>query len=270
VYSILAESRSPVTVMNIAKQIAFSHITVKNILRELEAERLVIIRPNHEDKRSKTVKLSAEGRKLLSKLKPLWMDFAAALQNIFESGHPDFLNILNRIDHEINSLPVHERVKDLPGLIRIVDYKPSLKEYFNKLAGKWLPGLPDYKIAKEDKFALDNPDQAYILHGGFVFFAVYEGEVVGTVALKRLDEDSFEFASLFIDPEYRNLGIATKLIEKCISRCRENRAEELWVQSDRSMPEAHELYSKLGFKEREAPIQMQVYKRTEKIMCMSL
>lgn len=270
VYSVLADSRSPVTVMNIAKQIAFSHITVKNILRQLEAEKLVIIRSNPEDKRSKTAQLSAEGRKLLSKLKSIWIDFAAALQSVFESGHPDFLSILKRIDREITFLPIHERVKDLADVIKIVDYKPSLKEYFNKLAGKRPTELHDGKPEQDDNFSLDNPDQNYILNGGFVFFAVFKGDVVGTIALKRLDEDSFEFTRLFIDPEYMNLGISTKLIEKCISRCRENRAEELWHQSTMRMPEAHKLYFKLGFEDREAPLQMQVCKRTKKIICLSL
>jgi N-acetylglutamate synthase-like GNAT family acetyltransferase len=105
---------------------------------------------------------------------------------------------------------------------------------------------------------------------GFVFFARHNNKVAGCVALKRLDENTFEFAKLFIDPAARNLGIATKLIERCITRCKENEAKELWLQTTMSMPEAHKLYYKLGFVDRKAPKQMDVLKRTEKIMCMGL
>ena len=70
---------------------------------------------------------------------------------------------------------------------------------------------------------------------------------MGCVVLKRLDETSFEFAKLFINPNFRKLGIATKLINRCISRCLENEVEKLWLQTTLSMPQAHKLYYKLGF-----------------------
>ena len=152
--------------------------------------------------------------------------------------------------------------------VNILDYKPSLKKYFYELAGNWLLGVLNGSLEEEDKFTLQNPDKAYLAEGGFVFFALYQERVVGCVALKRLDENSFEFAKLFIDPNARNLGIATKLIQRCISRCKENEAKELWLQTTMSMPEAHRLYYKLGFVDRKAPKQMAVLKRTEKIMCM--
>jgi N-acetylglutamate synthase-like GNAT family acetyltransferase len=103
-----------------------------------------------------------------------------------------------------------------------------------------------------------------------LFYAQYKNEIIGCVALKRLDEDTFEFAKLFVEPKYRNLGAASKLINRCISRCKENNAKELWLQTTNSLREAHNLYYKLGFMDKEAPPQMLVLKRTEKIMCIEL
>src|SRR5258708_1861932 len=141
---------------------------------------------------------------------------------------------------------------------------------FQRKAGNWLLGVLKGKLEEEDPFTLHHPDKAYLEKGGFVFFALYDKKVVGCVALKRLDEETFEFAKLFIDPATRKLGIATKLIERCITRCKENEAKQLWLQTTMSMPQAHKLYYKLGFGDREAPKQMEVLKRTEKIMCMDL
>ncbi|MEL6918472.1 MAG: MarR family transcriptional regulator, partial [Bacteroidota bacterium] len=61
VYYTLAISENPLTIMEIANKIDFSHISVKNVLRELEKKELVRIRPNPTDKRSKVVSLSAKG-----------------------------------------------------------------------------------------------------------------------------------------------------------------------------------------------------------------
>ena len=60
VYYVLALSDDPLTVMQIAGQIDFSHITVKNVIRELEQAELVSILPNPVDKRSKLVSLSVK------------------------------------------------------------------------------------------------------------------------------------------------------------------------------------------------------------------
>ena len=271
VYYVLAKSRQPQTVMDITNQIAFSHITVKNIVKELDKEKLIDISPNPTDKRSKLISLSDKGFDLLKKLEPIWLPFSIALKNVLTSGHPDITNILKRIDVEIIRNPLNKRVRSQnQDPVLILDYKPSLKKYFYELVGPWLLGILNGVLEEEDKFTLHNPDIAYVQEGGFLFFVKYQEEIVGCVALKRLDEDSFEFAKLFINPNFRNLGLATKLIERCITRCKENEARELWLQTTLSMPQAHKLYNKLGFNDKDAPQQMTVLIRTQKIMCLDL
>lgn len=271
VYYVLAKSNSPQTILEISNQIDFSHITVKNILRELTKEELVSIKPNPRDKRSKLVELTKKGKELQMELEPLWLSFSNTLKDLFSIGHPDMSNILNRLDWEINFKPINERIhQPKDEFVKIIDYKPSLKKHFYELAGPWLLGVLNGKLEEDDKFTLNNPDKAYLENGGFLFYAKYKNNIVGCVALKRLGDDTFEFAKLFINPNFRKLGIATRLIERCISRCMENDAKELWLQTTMSMPQAHKLYYKLGFNDKSAPPQMDVLERTEKIMCLSL
>ena len=257
--------------MEIASQVDFSHITVKNVLRELEKAELIMLEVNPADKRSKLASLSRKGKNLLKKLGPLWLSFTKALKELFDAGHPDLINILDRIDRASQAFPINERVatkeKDI---ISIIDYRPSLKQHFYDLAAPWLKDVLNGELEEEDKYTLANPDKAYIETGGFLFFAKCKDEIVGCVVLKRLDESSFEFAKLFIDPNFRKMGIATKLIERCITRCMENEVDTLWLQTTMSMPQAHKLYYKLGFDDAPAPPQMNVLNRTEKIMCKAL
>lgn len=151
--------------------------------------------------------------------------------------------------------------KDLS--INILDYKPSLKGSFTTLVGNWLSDMLNGELEQEDLFTINNPGEAYLLNGGFVFFAEYGGEIVGCVALKRLDESQFEFAKLIVTKEARRLGVATKLIEKCIARCKENKISNLWLQTTNKLVGAHKLYYKMGFMDKEAPKSMEVLKRTE-------
>jgi DNA-binding MarR family transcriptional regulator/N-acetylglutamate synthase-like GNAT family acetyltransferase len=271
-YHTLLQAARPLTMQDITASIGFTHITVKNIVREMEENGLVKIKPNPSDARSKHVTLTAKGQALLPKLSPVWQNISISLQQLLTSGHPDFINIVSRIENEMEKLPLNQRIHQVQKqeAVSVLDYKPSLKKYFNQLAGSWLLGVLNGKLEKEDEFTLKNPDKAYLETGGFVFFALYKNKVVGCVALKRLSEDKFEFCKLYIDPETRKLGIATKLIERCISRCRENSASDLWLQTTNAMQEAHKLYYKFGFNEAKAPKEMLVLKRTEKIMCLTL
>lgn len=271
VYYVLVNSKKPQTVMEIAGQISFSHITVKNIVKELDSEGLTVVSPNPEDGRSKLISLSKRGRALQKELEPIWMKFSNTLERVMKNGHPDITNILKRIDKQLSKKPLNDLVnEELEEQVKILDYRPTLKHHFYDLAGYWLLGVTRGKLEEEDEFTLHNPDKAYLEKGGFVFFAKYKSEIVGCVALKRLNEDSFEFAKLFVDPAYRELGIATKLVERCISRCKENAVKELWLQSTASMKQAHGLYVNMGFADQPAPPQMDILERSEKVMVINL
>lgn len=272
VFYILSLAEEPKPILALAQEIGVSHITIKNVARELEEENLVNIEIHPSDKRSKQVSLSENGKQLLPALEKIWSAFGETLKNVFAVGHPDLLNSLNRIEIELTKNPIHTQIHTLTHLpkIEIVDYKPSLKKSFYDLAGGWLLALLNGSLDEEDNFTLHHPDQAYLLGGGFVFFALYNHQPVGCVALKRLSEHTFEFAKVFIHPKARNLGLATKLIERCITRCKENSSKQLWLQTNMRMPEAHRLYDKLGFIDKQAPMQMKVLRRTEKIMVLEL
>jgi len=272
VFYTLGNANEPKTVLSLAEDIGFSHITIKNVVRELQSNDLVQVVVHPNDGRSKHISLTEKGKTLLSQLQILWAPFAAALKNLLDQGHPDFMNIINRIEREVNRFPIYQRIKTLDQLpeISILDYKPSLKDHFTALIKPWLAEVINETLEEEDELIVHYPDKAYLLGGGFIFFAMQGDICLGTVALKRLDEHTFEFAKLFVNPENRKSGIATRLIDRCITRCKENQARQLWLQSTLSMASAHTLYYKLGFTDQEAPQQMNVLKRTEKIMSLTL
>ena len=267
VYYVLSKAGTPLKVTEIANQIDFTHITVKNILRQLEQEELVLIQPNPNDGRSKLVSLSTKGEKLKKDLKPLWVSISNALKDVFEAGHPDILNILHKIENELIRIPVHKRILN-PGndSINILDYKPSLKKHFIRLIEPWLLSVLNGKLGDDDKFLLNNPEKAYIEKGGFVFFAKYKNEIAGCAALKRIDEDVLELTNLFTHPNYRNLGIGTRLVERSINRCKENNITQLFFQTGIISPKAQKFYYELGFRDSKPPGKMTLFDGTTKVM----
>src|ERR1700741_1712335 len=155
IYYTLINSKKPLTVQELANEIGFTHITVKNVVRELEGAGIAKIKANPNDGRSKHISLTPKGKALYDKLAPIWKLFSLSLEQLLTSGHPDCINILNRIDEEVERKPLSERMKEISNVIpfSIVDFKPSLKKDFHELAGNWLLGMLNGKLEKED--ALD-------------------------------------------------------------------------------------------------------------------
>jgi len=271
VYYVLALSESPLTILQIAKRIDFSHITVKNVIRELEAAELVTVEPNPDDGRSKLVALTLKGQKLIYRLKPIWISLAGALKEIFQYGHPDFINILNRMEHQLEQHSIHRlATQEERESVVVVDYNPGLAKHFFELEGPWLTEEENGSLKEEGGISLSRPDEAHFIEGGFLFYARYKSQIVGFAALKRLDDQSFEFANLFINPIYRNLGVENKLISRCICRCKENEALELWLQTNETIPTHLKIFEEMGFVERAAPEQLKVQEETKKVMCLDL
>ena len=80
------------------------------------------------------------------------------------------------------------------------------------------------------------------------FKAVFDNEVVGFVMLNKSDELNID--SVAVKKEFRNLGIATKLIEKAETYAKEHKIETLSLEVAYTNVTAYLLYKKLGFVER--------------------
>lgn len=75
VYYALSIAKAPLMVSDLARIIGFSHITVKNIVREMDAEHLVQVRPDAMDRRAKCITLSEYGKNQSPRLNALWGAF---------------------------------------------------------------------------------------------------------------------------------------------------------------------------------------------------
>ena len=78
----------------------------------------------------------------------------------------------------------------------------------------------------------------------------------------------YELAKMTIEKNYRGLGIANLLLDKCIFFAKEKKAREIFLISNRSLLIARKLYDKYGFKE--VPLNSQKYERGDVKMCLKL
>jgi putative acetyltransferase len=93
----------------------------------------------------------------------------------------------------------------------------------------------------------------YAPPSGRVLAALHEGEVVGCVCLKGIDETTCEVKRLYVSPAKRGLTIGTLLVERLVEEARQCGYERIILDSHKSMTKAHAIYEAAGFQRVPAP-----------------
>ena len=73
--------------------------------------------------------------------------------------------------------------------------------------------------------------------------------MVGTAALKALDDNTAELKALYLDRRFRGQGFGKILINKIIEEARTSGFKTIVLDSMKKYKEARKLYEKFGFKE---------------------
>jgi ribosomal protein S18 acetylase RimI-like enzyme len=151
-------------------------------------------------------------------------------------------------------------------MIEIVDYRAEHQPYFEKFNRSWIE--ENFDLEPVDIYVLQNPEEAIIKTGGAILMAIYNGEVAGTVALRKIDDKVFEFTKMAVDSSFRRKGIAEALCYASFDRARELGATTVILYSNTVQAAAIKLYEKIGFQHLQ--VENTVYKRANVKMKIEL
>ncbi|HMU73122.1 MAG TPA: GNAT family N-acetyltransferase, partial [Ferruginibacter sp.] len=93
--------------------------------------------------------------------------------------------------------------------IQIIEYRPGHQPYFEKFNRHWIEKY--FVMEPVDEWVLTNPEEALLKPGGAILMATCDGEIAGTVALRKVEDGVFEFTKMAVDEKFRRLGIAESL-----------------------------------------------------------
>ena len=132
-------------------------------------------------------------------------------------------------------------------MVEIIDYSPELQPHFKTLNLEWIEKY--FRVEKSDIEQLEHAHEHIIDKGGYIFFARYEGEIVGTVGLLKDSDELYELVKMAVSPKAQGMQIGKKLAFRAIEKAKEMGAKQLWLESNRILTPAIELYKKVGFYE---------------------
>ncbi len=143
--------------------------------------------------------------------------------------------------------------------ILIKEFRPEHQPHFEKLNRAWIEKF--FEVEPLDAWVLTKPDEAILSKGGAILMAETEGQIAGTVALRKINDSTFEFTKMAVDDHFRRRGIAEKLSNAAFNKAKQLGASMVILYSHSSLAPAIALYEKLGF--RHVQLEPGVYKRSD-------
>jgi ribosomal protein S18 acetylase RimI-like enzyme len=143
--------------------------------------------------------------------------------------------------------------------IKIVDYKPEHQQHFEKFNRYWIEKY--FEMEPVDEFVLTNPEEALLKQGGAILMAEFEGYMAGTVALRKVDDTTYEFTKMAVDNKFQRKGIAEALSHASFKKAKALGAYKVILYSNSVLTPAISLYEKLGFEH--VPVDHVEYKRSD-------
>ncbi len=128
--------------------------------------------------------------------------------------------------------------------IKIVPFKKEYAQIFHDLNIAWLENY--FYVEEHDKVVLGNPQHYIIDNHGYIFFALYNEEVAGTVALMN-EATGYELSKMAVSPNYQGLKIGQQLMQYCIDIAKEKKWDQLILYSNTKLENAIYIYKKYGF-----------------------
>jgi drug/metabolite transporter (DMT)-like permease/ribosomal protein S18 acetylase RimI-like enzyme len=133
------------------------------------------------------------------------------------------------------------------GRVEIIDFVDGLHADFKRISHEW---LEEYDLlAPEDEEIINDPWGLILAPGGYIYFARYGVEIVGTASLIKVDDTTFELAKFAVVEQYKGRKIGSALLEKCLDTAKREKAQKLILYTSSKLTPAIELYKKFGFTE---------------------
>ena len=95
-------------------------------------------------------------------------------------------------------------------------------------------------------FDLDNIDKYYLQSGGVFYVGLVDSAIIGTSAVRKMDDERCEIKRIYVRKEFRGKGFGKELFLKAIEFAARNYSI-ITLKTDARLTDAIQLYLKNGF-----------------------
>lgn len=238
------------SITEIAQIIGHSHPSVSQIVKEMKQQGLAIIDKSTKDARVSVVSLSNTGKQLIPKIEKQYLDVTQAVDELLLATQYDLWKGIGEVEYLLTEKSFFNRVQEIRKKrecqqVEIIDYSSDFHNDFKRLNYEWIEEY--FKLEETDHHSLNHPYEKILKPGGHIYMARFNGEVIGTCALIKKDNNTYELAKMAVTERARGKGVGWLLGQAAIAKAHELGAKTIFLESNTILEPAIKLYQKLGF-----------------------
>ncbi|HEY6502367.1 MAG TPA: GNAT family N-acetyltransferase [Chitinophagaceae bacterium] len=130
-------------------------------------------------------------------------------------------------------------------MVAVIPFEEKYADDFKRLNIEWLQQY--FTVESYDEYQLSHPKQEILDKEGYIFLAKTGNEIIGTVALMKEKDLSFELTKMSVTKDWQGKGASKLLMDACIQIAKEKKWERLFLYSNTLLAPAIQLYCKYGF-----------------------
>ncbi len=246
----LLKKHQKLSVTEIAQHLQLAHPSIITIISKMEDKGYLISEKSSADSRKRVLKLSEKAIKGLPEFEKVWKAGTKGMEEAFKTT--GLLQVLEELETILAEEHFHSRTltqlkANTDHHVKIIDYNPKYANDFAEINFQWLEKY--FYIEDYDREVLTHPEQYILKPGGHILFAQLQGKIVGTVALIVRENGSFELSKMGVIEGYQGLKIGQQLMDAALDYSRKVGVDRVWLDSNRKLNPAINLYLKNGFKE---------------------
>ncbi len=231
------------SVLELRRRLGLDSGYLSRLLRQLEADGLVAVEPDPDDRRQRVVSLTRRGMSEQRKLERRSEDLARALvAPLSERQRAELETALATADRLLRAATVTFDVVDP----RSADARWAIREYFAELDVRFPTGFDAALGSDEDAEAraMSAP------HGAFV--VIRDGlDAIGCGGMQRIVRSAGEIKRMWIHPAWRGLGLGRRLVDHLEQLAAEAGYRQVVLDTNESLTEAISMYEAMGYEPTE-------------------
>ena len=130
---------------------------------------------------------------------------------------------------------------------RIRESEPGDAGYVAYMHGRYYWNHHGFSIGSEYYFIKYLAEFVHDPEGSMLWIAESDGQIVGSIAIVRVDDNTAQLRWFLLDENYQNLGIGSSLIKTALNFCCENKYKDVFLWTFKGLDAARHLYDKAGF-----------------------
>jgi DNA-binding MarR family transcriptional regulator/GNAT superfamily N-acetyltransferase len=218
---------------------------LSRILSSFEEKNLIKKERSNKDMRKQLISLTSQGKHVISELQEKANEqIKMLLTNVTEKDQNRLVTAMRTIKHILKGKT------EKPEFYSLRSHKPGDIGYISYRHG----------VIYANEYQLDETFEAYVAKYMGLFIENYDPakerlwiaekgtEIVGSVAIVKLDDKTAQLRWLLVEPHERNKGIGTKLMHEALSFCKYRGYQKVILGTFSDLKIARKLYSKNGFK----------------------